>query len=70
MHTLRADLDYATSEAHTTYGIIGIKVWIFKGEILGRDDFASQNASLLDNEKKKAFKNLLHRSIVNQVLEI
>ena len=56
LHTLRADLDYATSEAHTTYGIIGIKVWIFKGEILGRDDFASQNVSLLDNEKKKAFK--------------
>ena len=35
LHTLRADIDYATSEALTTYGIIGIKVWIFKGEILG-----------------------------------
>lgn len=34
LHTLRADIDYATSEAHTTYGIIGVKVWIFKGEIL------------------------------------
>ena len=34
LHTLRADLDYATSEAKTTYGIIGIKVWIFKGEQL------------------------------------
>ena len=34
LHTLRADIDYATSEAATTYGIIGIKVWIFKGEIL------------------------------------
>lgn len=35
LHTLRADIDYATYEAHTTYGVIGIKVWIFKGEILG-----------------------------------
>ncbi|MEX0624853.1 30S ribosomal protein S3 [Saccharospirillum sp.] len=35
LHTLRADIDYATAEAHTTYGVIGIKVWIFKGEILG-----------------------------------
>ncbi len=34
LHTLRADIDYATSEAETTYGIIGVKVWIFKGEIL------------------------------------
>jgi|TARA_B110000483_G_scaffold243581_1_gene334309 small subunit ribosomal protein S3 len=34
LHTLRADIDYAASEANTTYGIIGVKVWIFKGEIL------------------------------------
>jgi small subunit ribosomal protein S3 len=34
LHTLRADIDYGFAEAHTTYGIIGIKVWIFKGEIL------------------------------------
>ena len=34
LHTLRADIDYATSTAHTTYGAIGIKVWIFKGEIV------------------------------------
>lgn len=34
LHTLRADIDYATYEAHTTYGVIGVKVWIFKGEIL------------------------------------
>lgn len=37
LHTLRADIDYATSEAATTYGIIGVKVWIFKGEILDLD---------------------------------
>lgn len=35
LHTLRADIDYATHEAHTTYGIIGVKVWIFKGEVIG-----------------------------------
>ena len=35
LHTLRADIDYATYEAHTTYGVIGIKVWIFKGEVIG-----------------------------------
>jgi small subunit ribosomal protein S3 len=37
LHTLRADIDYATYEAATTYGIIGVKVWIFKGEILSRE---------------------------------
>ncbi|MCX2957832.1 MAG: 30S ribosomal protein S3, partial [Serratia symbiotica] len=35
LHTLRADIDYSVSEAQTTYGVIGVKVWIFKGEILG-----------------------------------
>ena len=34
LHTLRADIDYATAEASTTYGLIGVKVWIFKGEVL------------------------------------
>ncbi|MDR3299892.1 MAG: 30S ribosomal protein S3 [Candidatus Accumulibacter sp.] len=38
LHTLRADIDYATSEALTTYGIIGVKVWVFKGEILNRNE--------------------------------
>ncbi len=35
LHTLRADIDYAHAEASTTYGIIGVKVWIFKGEVIG-----------------------------------
>jgi small subunit ribosomal protein S3 len=38
LHTLRADIDYGFYEAHTTYGVIGVKVWVFKGEILGRDE--------------------------------
>jgi small subunit ribosomal protein S3 len=37
LHTLRADIDYGVAEANTTYGIIGIKVWIFKGEIFNKD---------------------------------
>lgn len=40
LHTLRANIDYAEAEALTTYGIIGIKVWVFKGEILGHDPLA------------------------------
>ena len=42
LHTLRADIDYGTSEAETTYGIIGVKVWIFKGEILEHDPMARE----------------------------
>jgi small subunit ribosomal protein S3 len=38
LHTLRADIDYGTSEAKTTYGIIGIKVWVFKGEMLSKSE--------------------------------
>jgi len=43
LHTLRSDIDYATAEAETTYGIIGIKVWINKGIILKKDPYASEN---------------------------
>ena len=38
LHTLRADIDYGFAEAKTTYGIIGIKVWVFKGEIVAQED--------------------------------
>ena len=40
LHTLRADIDYGFAEAKTTYGIIGVKVWIFKGEVLEHDPMA------------------------------
>ena len=43
LHTLRADIDYGVAEASTTYGIIGIKVWVFKGEVFG-DNAAAQSA--------------------------
>ena len=42
LHTLRSDIDYATAEAETTYGICGIKVWINKGEILAKDPYGSE----------------------------
>jgi small subunit ribosomal protein S3 len=42
LHTLRADIDYGVAEAETTYGIIGIKVWIFKGEVLEHDPMAHE----------------------------
>ena len=48
LHTLRANLDYAESEALTTYGIIGVKVWIYKGELMAKD---------VEKEKKERVKN-------------
>ena len=47
-HTLRANIDYGTAEALTTYGIIGIKVWIYKGQLFEKD---------VDQEKKERVKN-------------
>src|SRR5687768_17941094 len=49
LHTLRANVDYAEAEALTAYGVIGIKVWIFKGEILGHDPLA-QDKRLADQQ--------------------
>ena len=49
LHTLRANVDYAEAEALTTYGIIGVKVWIYKGEIFARD---------FDNKNNKSVKNV------------
>ncbi len=40
LHTLRADIDYGLAEAHTTYGVIGVKVWIFKGEVFDQPETA------------------------------
>jgi len=53
LHTFRADIDYAVAEAHTTYGRIGIKVWICKGEIYGKNAYAKS-----DNEKKVSARNI------------
>jgi small subunit ribosomal protein S3 len=57
LHTFRADIDYALSEAKTTYGLIGIKVWIFKGERYGKQDLApNSKPQSLAPAPKKAFK--------------
>jgi|SRR6185312_7568195 len=54
LHTLRADIDYATAEAHTTYGRIGIKVWICRGEIYGKRDL-SPNIGMMKEKKNLKF---------------
>lgn len=57
LHTLRADIDYSFAEAHTTYGVIGVKVWIFKGEILGNvlfdEDYIEQSSNHSVKQKRK-----------------
>jgi small subunit ribosomal protein S3 len=45
LHTFRADIDYHISEAHTTYGRLGIKVWIMKGEVYGKRDLSNMLGS-------------------------
>ncbi|RMX03425.1 30S ribosomal protein S3 [Corticibacter populi] len=52
LHTLRADIDYATSEASTTYGIIGVKVWVYKGDTLGRGDLPAAPEPRADDERR------------------
>ena len=54
LHTLRADIDYATKEATTTYGIIGVKVWLFKGEIFG---YEKDKEEQVQNEVNKTNKD-------------
>jgi small subunit ribosomal protein S3 len=44
LHTFRADIDYGFSEARTTYGIIGVKVWIFKGEVFDKQEVAAADS--------------------------
>ncbi|SDV51372.1 30S ribosomal protein S3 [Chitinasiproducens palmae] len=54
LHTLRADIDYATSEAQTTYGRIGVKVWVYKGDYLGRHEAPAVEESA---DEKRARRN-------------
>lgn len=53
LHTLRADIDYGTSEAKTTYGIIGIKVWVFKGEMAAKADIALAAVEAPNDDSKR-----------------
>jgi small subunit ribosomal protein S3 len=52
LHTLRADIDYGTSEAKTTYGIIGVKVWVYKGDTLGRNDLPAVVETRAEEERR------------------
>jgi small subunit ribosomal protein S3 len=52
LHTLRADIEYSSLEAHTTYGVVGVKVWIFKGEILDGMPKIKKNINFKSNLKK------------------
>jgi small subunit ribosomal protein S3 len=72
LHTLRADIDYATATAHTTYGCIGVKVWIFKGEVLGTEEEAmpreevkgkevSRDARPAEDRKRRGDRRRRHR---------
>ena len=57
LHTLRADIDYGFAEAKTTYGVIGIKVWVFKGEVMGKNEqpaLAPQQAPAPEPEQPAA----------------
>ena len=51
LHTFRADIDYANSEAHTSMGRIGIKVWICRGEVFGKRDLSPNIADSRDKKK-------------------
>ena len=51
LHTIRADIDYAQAEANTTYGKIGVKVWIYKGEILPTKKNVKESDSHVDAKK-------------------
>ena len=51
LHTLRADIDYGTAEAHTTYGVIGIKVWICNGEVFDLDKKREQSRASTSSGK-------------------
>lgn len=50
LHTFRADIDYSLAEAKTTYGIIGVKVWIFKGEKIGKNVLAAENPTITEEK--------------------
>ena len=70
LHTLRADIDYSLVEAHTTYGRIGIKVWICKGEIYGKPELVPTSiAVLLKNNQHQSKTEELH-VVINVIVAI
>ncbi len=53
LHTLRADIDYGVAQAYTTYGVIGVKVWIFKGEVIGDKDQTETSTEKTPTKQEK-----------------
>ena len=72
LHTIKADIDYGFSEASTTYGIIGVKVWIYKGEMLTKSDIISvpQDADSSSDDQEKTVKKARSRKKRNESGEI
>ena len=69
LHTFRADIDYALSEAHTTYGRIGVKVWICKGEIYGKRDLSPNivsNNQVQNHSKGEAALEAVRKEIIKR----
>jgi small subunit ribosomal protein S3 len=67
LHTLRADIDYGTSEAKTTYGIIGIKVWVYKGDVSAKDSaFISGDGQPAADEQKRSRKPIKQADALNE----
>ena len=61
LHTLRADIDYATATAHTTYGCIGVKVWICRGEVLGKGHFIGEPDRSQESDQRQQQADQLQR---------
>ncbi|MBL4647999.1 MAG: 30S ribosomal protein S3 [Gammaproteobacteria bacterium] len=66
LHTFRAKIDYATAEAHTTYGVIGVKVWIFKGEVLANKGQAEKQSLKDDTTQAPKAKKKLSKTVVKR----
>jgi small subunit ribosomal protein S3 len=67
LHTLRADIDYGFSEAYTTYGVIGVKVWIYKGEVL--DGANRRNSLRNESEPRRRRRDERERRPAPQIAE-
>src|SRR5690348_5174867 len=52
LHTLKANIDYGTSEAHTTYGVVGVKVWVYKGDLLANGELPPETAAPREEERR------------------
>jgi small subunit ribosomal protein S3 len=66
LHTFRADIDYSLSEAHTTYGRLGIKVWICKGEIFGKRDLSP----ILDKQQQQELRQVNQKEMHQEEVEM